>query len=131
MATLTIAGCGTVTVSGIQNSIDCTGVTVTFATNVAPIFSSRNCNQAGCHTGASPAGGLDLGATDTTAIYNSIIGNGAVDTSTSPSDPLNAPLIAKPLKGLTDHEGGDNFDDLDDADLKTIYCWIQSGANNN
>jgi hypothetical protein len=75
---------------------------------------------------------LDLKDSDIAAtIYNNIISSGALDAATDPSDPLNAKLVAKPLKGLENHEGGDNFPDLTDADLAKIYCWIASGAANN
>lgn len=127
-----MVACGTVSVSGIQNSVDCTGISDAFTADVVPIFDSRTCTTSGCHIGSSPAGGLDLDAAgDVNEIYQNILDSGAVDPATDPDDPLNASLGAKPLKGLTSHEGGDIFTSLSDNDYEKIYCWIESGAANN
>jgi hypothetical protein len=128
---LLIAACGTVTVTGIQDEVDCSGVAAEFAADVVPMFSTKGCNDNGCHVGSAPAADLNLGGGDAAAIYASIIDNQAVDPETSPQDPLNAPISAKPLNGLSEHEGGANFASLDDADYATLYCWISAGAQNN
>lgn len=129
---LTVTACGTVSVSGIQNSVDCTGLTPTFTADVVPVFSARGCTASGCHLGSAPAGDLDLQASgNATTIYNNIIAAAALDPATDPSDPLNAVLTAEPLKGLLPHDGGDIFADLTDVDYVTMSCWIESGAANN
>jgi len=120
--------CGTVTVTGLQNSVDCSVVaTPDFATDVVPLFSSRSCSQSNCHVDPTPAGELNLSGTSS-AIYASILAAGALDPDTDPADPLHALLLSKPLAGLEPHEGGNNFSDLEDPDYVTIYCWIASGA---
>lgn len=123
--------CGTVSVNGLENSVDCTAVTPTptFAATVVPLFSSRGCSASSCHAGASAAGNLDLSGSAAT-IYSDITSSGVIDLTTDPADPLNAVLIAKPLKGLLPHEGGDIFESLDDSGYQQIYCWIDAGANN-
>jgi len=128
-----IVGCGTVSISGLKNSVDCSGSNPTFAANVVPVFSSKSCDTAGCHIGgAGAAGGLDLDTGLTaTEIYDNIIASDSLDPATDPDDPLNTVLIAKPLRGLLTHEGGDNFEDLNDPDYQQIYCWIADGAQNN
>ena len=127
-------GCGTVSVTGIQNSIDCTSVAIqSFATDIVPVFSSRTCTDAGCHIGSLPAGDLDLdvAGSDAGTIYTNLTTSGALDTGADPSAPLDSILVGKPTIGLLEHEGGDIFLDLSDVDLAKVYCWIEQGAANN
>ena len=45
------------------NAADCTGSTLTYTSNIKPIFDSK-CATSGCHIGASAAHGLDLSTYD-------------------------------------------------------------------
>ncbi len=130
LAAWLLTACGTVAVTGVENSVDCTGVaTPNFTLDVVPVFSS--CDSSGCHATVAPAGGLDLvGSGSAATLFNNLISSGAVDPATDPADPLNAPLIAEPFKGLLEHDGGDIYEDFDDLDLITLFCWIEAGAAN-
>ncbi|HLG19314.1 MAG TPA: hypothetical protein VI895_05800 [Bdellovibrionota bacterium] len=115
------------TTGGTTTGTDCTTVAASFATDVVPIFSGRGCNASGCHTGAAPAGNLDLTASlGAPALFTNATSNSRVSTS-SPSD---SKLLRKPL-GLDSHGGGKVYDSITDADYVTAYCWISAGAQSN
>ena len=94
--------------------------TVSFVTNVYPIFKSRSCT--GCHGGA---GGLTVSGSAASA-YTAVKA-GRVDLAT----PSNSLILKKPLTSGVSHGGGKIFTSTSDADYKTILTWIQQGALNN
>jgi len=112
-----------------------TATPVSFASAVVPLFTSKGCNGAGCHTGATPAGSLSLSGT-ASAVFTALSNGGAsqtgsvreVDTAT----PANSLILTKPLTGsAATHSGGKQFASTSDAAYVTILTWIQQGAPNN
>lgn len=94
--------------------------TVSFVTNVYPIFKSRSCT--GCH---GNSGGMTLSGTAASA-YTAVMA-GRVDVAT----PTNSLLLKKPSTTGVSHGGGKIFASTSDADYQTILKWIQQGAANN
>lgn len=121
---------------GGNNSALCEGVNSKFSTDVLPIFNSK-CNNVGCHIGAGSGGGLNLSSTDN---YlgdgeSGVIGNIKSSSEISLTTPSQSQLLLKPLAsaeggGSGSHGGGEIFNSTNDADYKTILCWIDSGAVN-
>lgn len=100
--------------------------TVSFATDVIPIFSSNSCTS--CHTGASPSGGLNLNTT-TSQVHANLL-SGRAD----PCDPSSSLVLLKPLDtaaGGVSHSGGNIFPTTMDADYVTLHTWLTEGALNN
>ena len=96
---------------------------VSYLEGIVPIWTAR-CTV--CHSGASPAGGLDLSGG--AASYSSAI------TRVNLADPPSSLLLVRPLStaaGGSDHGGGDIFGDTTDPDYQTILNWISAGAPNN
>lgn len=108
---------------------------VSFASAVVPLFTSKGCNGTGCHTGATPAGGLSLSGT-ASAVFTALSNGGASQTgsvrevnTTTPADSL---ILTKPLTGsAVTHSGGKQYTSTSDAAYVTILTWIQQGAPNN
>lgn len=95
------------------------GATVSFATDVLPIFAARGC--AGCHRGSA---GLVLtgGPHETRA---QLAGAGARVNLATPADSL---VLRKPsLRGVA-HGGGRIFACASDPDYQRILAWIKQGA---
>lgn len=91
---------------------------VSYATDVAPIWTSRGCT--GCH---GSSGGLSLSGS-VTASRNALLA-GRVNTTT-PSSSL---ILTKPLTGSgVSHGGGKFFSSTSDADYQKILDWITQGA---
>jgi hypothetical protein len=87
---------------------NCDGVTHSFATDVTPIFAQ--CSTAGCHDVTVPV--------LTTDAFQNIQDAQAVDIDS----PAASALLRRPL-GLDGH--GEIFPSRDEADYKTIFCWIK------
>jgi K319L-like, PKD domain len=111
--------------------------TVSFATDVYPLFSSLGCSASGCHSGAIPAGGQDLSGS-AAAVYSVIMMDVVDATLSGPRanacDPNNSPIPAKPLAFAVSgvgHGGGDIFASTADPNYMTIITWLQEGAQNN
>ena len=93
------------------NAMGCDTADVSFSGFVKPLL-ENNCH--GCHSGASPSGGIDL---STHANIEVVANNGK-------------------LYGAIAHEAGfkpmpQNGDQLDDCDIDKIKSWIDSGALDN
>lgn len=103
-----------------------TPATVSFASQVDPIFTNRGCKT--CHRKGNAAGGLRLDqapAKDYTALNNLA---GVLNAG----DPAASLLLKKPLfEAASDHGGGNIFLTTSDPDYVTILNWITQGANNN
>lgn len=89
---------------------NCDGVAHSFATDVTPIFTQ--CTTAGCHDVTTPVLSTDA--------FQNIQDASAVNTDS----PAASSLLRKPL-GAVEHTGGTIFPSRDDADYKTIFCWIK------
>ena len=89
---------------------NCDGVAHSFATDVTPIFTQ--CTTVGCHDVTVPVLSTDA--------FQNIQDANAVDVDS----PASSSLLQKPL-GAVDHTGGTIFPSRDDADYKTIFCWIK------
>ena len=91
---------------------------VSYATDVAPIWTSRGCT--GCHGGS---GGLSLSGSATAS--RSALLAGRVNTTT----PAASLILTKPLTGSgVSHGGGKTFSSTADADYQKILDWITQGA---
>ncbi len=106
MGSLFVASCK----NDEETTIDCTGVTATYTTDVKPIFDA-SCATAGCHDSNTKAHGLDL---------STYVGSkeGAINHEVVCSIEQNSGCDPMP-------EGGDK---LSDAQIKKVRCWIQSGT---
>lgn len=92
------------------STIDCTGLTPKYSTDIAPIINS-SCAQGGCHDSGTRAGGYNLSS------YANVV------AGTKNSNFL------KSIK----HEGGvekmpQGSAKLADDVIKKIQCWIQNGT---
>ncbi|MCC7460344.1 MAG: hypothetical protein IT286_03480 [Proteobacteria bacterium] len=89
---------------------NCDGIAHSFATDVTPIFTQ--CTTAGCHDVTVPVLSVDA--------FQNIESANAVNTE----NPASSTLLRMPL-GVVEHTGGMIFPSRDDADYKTIFCWIK------
>lgn len=95
--------------SSTATTYDCTGITPTYTNNVKAIMDA-NCATSGCHSAGSKAAGKDFSsfnATSSNASSNSFMGS------------------MQHLSGYSSMPKGASK--LSDADLQTLYCWIQNG----
>ena len=106
-----------------KDSGPATTESVSFETDVITIFTSK-CATTGCHTGASPAGSLDLdvGNSDVATIYDNIQDQITID------DPATSPLLMK-ATNETSHGGGAILTSTSE-EYSTILQWITDGAFN-
>jgi hypothetical protein len=107
---------------------------VSFASDVQPIFTAHCATALFCHTGSSPAQGMNLSAG---MAYAAIVGVASMEMSSldrvAPGDPANSYLVRK-INGGPGIVGsqmplGGPF--LSAADIATITNWVQQGAANN
>ena len=96
--------------------------TVSFSQNIQPIF-NVSCTIAGCHTGATRAGNLNLEAS---VAYSQLLasGTGYIDTL----NPQNSLLYSKLT---TDSDFMPQSGKLDNCKIKLVMEWIQQKAKNN
>ncbi len=96
--------------------------TVSFNQNIVPFF-NQYCNTAGCHSGGSPAGNLDLSPLMAYSKLNKS-GSGYLDTINPNFSLLYSQMISvsnpMPPTGK-----------LDDCKLEMVLKWIQQKAKNN
>jgi hypothetical protein len=111
MALFTLGACEYETVKPVVVEIPDTGVPISFATQIQPMFTSKCIT---CHSGQTPI--LTAGNA-----YNSL-SNGYLNT-TSPAQSL---VYTKPQGG---HPGGSN--NLTATELAYLLKWIEEGAKNN
>lgn len=113
----------------------CEGVSSNFSTDVLPIFTA-SCGGSGCHMEGETGGGLNLDPDDEkngdgpSGVIGEVKSKGEIDAFS----PAQSKLLLKPLsisEGGSTHTGGDLFASTNDADYKTIFCWIDAGATNN
>ena len=96
--------------------------TVSFKHDLIPLFKSQ-CSIAGCHSGGSPGGHLNL---DSLVAYSQLMqaGKGYVDTVNIDASVLYAFMISSsqimPPSGK-----------LDNCSIQLVYKWIQQKAKNN
>ena len=121
LLTFMIWGC---TKDNASNCQSCT--TTSFRTDIIPIL-TLNCAISGCHTGpaSSSAGNITLDSALAYAQVNSP-GKGYI-VAGSPNSSL---LYSQLLAGFPNHMPN-NGKQLDDCDIKKIYCWIEQGDLNN
>ena len=91
---------------GTYNVVDCSTVAAKFAANVQPIIQAK-CATGGCHD-ASSAGGVSLLTYDQINAAKDRVKTRAVDQKTMPTS---APLLP--------------------AEINTLKCWLEAGAQNN
>lgn len=95
---------------------------VSFSNDIIPVF-NKHCNTAGCHSGASPTGGLNL---ESTVAYTQLMssGSGYIDTITPKYSVLHASMsdASNPMPPTGK---------LDKCTLDLIYKWIEQKAKNN
>ncbi|MCB1197229.1 MAG: hypothetical protein KDK51_02580 [Deltaproteobacteria bacterium] len=119
---------------GPGTSLVCEDTNADFSTDIIPIFAA-SCTS-GCHSGATPAGDLDLDITDNIGpvTESALIGylkelnTGIVNTGT----PVSSGLLTRPLAesaGGASHSA-DVFADTSDPDYLAIRCWIEDNAQN-
>jgi hypothetical protein len=110
------------TIKPIASCIGDTLTTVSFSKHVQPIFDAH-CNEAGCHSGASPAGKLNLEAS---VAYAQLLqkSKGYVDTLNPNYSVLYADMNSTsnpmPPSGR-----------LDACKINLVYKWVQQKAKNN
>jgi hypothetical protein len=96
--------------------------TVSFSKDVMPVF-NKYCGTSGCHSGASPAGNLNL---DQSVAYNQLLhpSSGYVDTITPKYSLLYAQMnsVSQPMPPTGK---------LDPCTIDLVYKWIQQKAKNN
>lgn len=97
-------------------------VGLSYANDVAPIWSARACTA--CHGGS---GGMTLSGSAAASYAELFEVAGRVD-KTTPSQSL---ILRKPLTGSVSHGGGKFFATTADADYQKILTWIAEGALNN
>ena len=109
-------------VPAIVNCASDTISVVSFSKNIVPIFNTY-CNYAGCHSGTTPTGRLNLTAS---VAYSQLMqkGTGYVNT-TNPNysvlySEMNSTSKPMPPTGR-----------LDPCTIKLVYNWIQQQAKNN
>lgn len=100
-----------------------TPATVSFSNDIQPLF-NQHCNTAGCHSGGSPAGNLDLSPGEAYAKLMQS-GSGYIDTIHP-----NYSLLYVQM-GPTAYDPMPPTGRLDDCKLKLILTWIQQKAKNN
>lgn len=106
--------------------------TVSFQQDIQPIF-NQNCALSGCHTGSSPAGGLNLSSGQA---YNNIVG---VNSAQNPSlqrikklDPANSYLIRKIKgEGISGVRMPSGRPALSLEVIAMFEKWVNEGAENN
>lgn len=92
------------------STIDCTGSSPTYTANVKALIDA-NCATSGCHSASAQANGINLSTYASTKSESS----------------------KSRFMGSIQHKSG--YDampkgaaQLSDANIKTIYCWIENGA---
>ena len=104
-------------------NISCsTPETVSFSNDILPVF-NKHCNTAGCHSGSSPEGGLNL---EPASAYSQLMssGSGYVDTITPKYSVLHAYMnsVSDPMPPTGK---------LDKCTVDLVYKWIEQKAKNN
>lgn len=96
---------------------------VSFESAVVGLF-TNNCISSGCHSGPSPAGGMNLAADETSVslVYENVL------PRIDPDDPENSLLLLKPSNQV-DHPAGVIFPTTS-LEFRTILQWIEEGAFN-
>lgn len=106
---------------------------VSFATTVQPIFSA-NCATSGCHSGAFPAGALNLAAG---VAYGNIVGVASTQIPAlqrvAAGDPVNSYLYQKLIDapGIVGSPMPLGSFPLPEAQIDAIEAWIAQGALDN
>ena len=92
---------------------------VSFNNDIIPVFNAH-CNSSGCHTGGSPAAGLNLSAS---VSYLQLFTKHEIDTTNASS----SNLYIEVASGQMPQTGGK----LNDYNISLIQKWIQQKAKNN
>jgi hypothetical protein len=115
--------CYSCTYEKAELKVDCIiPETVSFSNDIIPVF-NKHCNTAGCHSGSSPTGGLNL---EPSVAYVELMtpGSGYIDTINPNYSVLHASMNSSsdpmPPAGK-----------LDKCTIDKIYKWIQQKAKNN
>ena len=109
---------------------------VSFGGDVVPLFASNGCNNAGCHSGGTPAGALGLSGTPA-AVFVELSSGGLQQTGgvreVDKASPAASLVLTVPLtgSGVAHVGGGKQYGSTNDGAYKTILHWIQQGALNN
>lgn len=127
------SGCSKGSLYPSQPSSPPTSQTVSFQTNVQPIFTA-NCAVSGCHTGPSPQRGLDLSAGNA---YANIVNVKSQEIPylyrVKPSNSDSSYLYMKitGASGITGARMPYLRPQLSQTDIQTVQSWINQGAKNN
>ncbi len=111
------------------------GGTPTLTGDVQPILSA-NCALSGCHSGASPQEGMNLGPGQTFGNTVDVPSNESGLDRIEPNQPDQSYLVHK-IQGTQASVGGSGGRmplggiPLSQADIDTIRAWITAGAPNN
>lgn len=123
---------GNTTTTTLERSVMTVGVSL--SGQVQPIF-TKSCTGNGCHSGASPAQGLDLGSASVS--YSNLVNVASSQCTATkrvlPNAPDQSYLVWK-LKGTGPCFFGTRMpkgQQLSAADQNTIQSWISLGAPNN
>lgn len=116
-------------------SDQCVYPTVSFSTDVMPIFDGAGCGATGCHAGAQPKGELDMSTAQKT--YDQLVGVSSVQCTgrlrVEAGSPTSSYLIDK-LVGTNMCSGNQmpkGGTPLSTSQIDTIRAWIGNGAPNN
>ncbi|MEE9393333.1 MAG: hypothetical protein V3W41_12595 [Planctomycetota bacterium] len=122
-------------------AVQVVAATVSFASDVYPIFGVGGQGCDGCHTGVGAGGGMELDGTPAQVLAmiqmqvdDSTLMTGISGPRANPCDPANSPILLKPLDiatGGVAHSGGILFANTSDPDYITILTWLQEGAQDN
>ncbi len=92
-----------------------------FAAEIEPILQQRGCSNLGCHGGQGSGQLLLSGGAFPEADFIAVGGH------VTPWDPMQSPLLRKPLdvaSGGLVHGGGAVFTDVSDPDYQTLLRWV-------
>ncbi len=128
-ATAATLGCGDVKPLATGPDGDLPDPSATFTRVQGEVF-AVSCALSGCHSGASPAAGLDLSPA---AAYGSVVGVPAVQRSgmkrVEPGDPERSYLVKK-MRGDADISGGRMplGGPYVEAQVRLVSDWVRRGA---
>lgn len=117
----------------VSGACTCSPVSVSYSANVQPIFTAH-CNNAGCHSGPSPASGLSLAAGTSYSKLVNVTATECMDgrKRVLPGQPSVSYLVDKVMGvDLCFGTAMPKTGMISQAEIQTITNWICAGAQNN